>query len=194
MPLGPCRVRPLLQGRFSRPLYLYAESCSSTQDLLPADAPEGTLGVAETQTRGRGRRGRVWEAGPGSSLLFSLCLRPPVEEARLPTLTVAAAEAIAATVEAAGAVEVTVKEPNDVLVSGKKVAGLIAEAAGGRVALGIGLNVSQSASELPARPIFPATSLALEMGAPPDRVQLLVALLARLEERYALWLDEAVPR
>lgn len=146
------------------------------------------MAIAEMQSRGRGRRGRVWEADRGSSLLFSICLRPRVEEACLPTLTVAAAEAIAETLAAFGALEVSVKPPNDVLVSGKKVAGLIAEASLGRVALGIGLNVNQRQGELPSRPIFPATSLALELGDPPDRIELLVVLLENLERHYERWL------
>jgi BirA family biotin operon repressor/biotin-[acetyl-CoA-carboxylase] ligase len=188
--LGPCQVRPRLEGRFGSPLYLYAESCSSTQDLLPLDAPEGSLAIAETQLRGRGRRGRDWEAPPGSSLLLSLCLRPQVEAARLPALTVMAAEAIVEAIALVTGAETTVKPPNDVLLAGRKVAGVVAEASSGRVALGIGVNVSQQADDLPERPVFPATSLALELDRAPDRVELLVRLLERLEGRYERWLGE----
>ena len=74
------------------------------------------------------------------------------------------------------------------LLAGKKVAGAIAEASLGRVALGIGVNVGQGAGELPERPVFPATSLALELGAAPDRVELLVQILRCLESHYGRWL------
>ena len=86
--------------------------------------------------------------------------------------------------------ETAVKYPNDVLLAGRKVAGAIAEASLGRVVLGVGVNVSQGAGDLPERPIFPATSLALELGAAPDRVELLVQILQCLESHYERWLTE----
>jgi BirA family biotin operon repressor/biotin-[acetyl-CoA-carboxylase] ligase len=186
--LAPKQVRPRLKGRFGTPLYLYAVRCSSTQDLLPPDAPEGAIAIAEEQRLGRGRRGRTWQASSGTSLLFSLCLRPQVETARLSSLTPAAAEAVAAAITTVTGAKATVKDPNDVLLAGKKVAGAIAEASLGRVALGIGVNVGQGAGELPERPVFPATSLALELGAAPDRVELLVQILRCLESHYGRWL------
>jgi len=187
---APKQVRPRLQGRFGAPLYLYALRCTSTQDLLPPDAPEGALAVAEEQRIGRGRRGRIWQAPSGTSLLFSLCLRPQVETARLSSLTPAAAAAIVGAIAAVTGAEATVKDPNDVLLAGRKVAGAIAEASLGRIVLGVGINVSQGAGDLPERPIFPATSLALELGAAPDRVELLVQILRCLEIHYQRWLDE----
>jgi BirA family biotin operon repressor/biotin-[acetyl-CoA-carboxylase] ligase len=188
--LAPVTVRPRLNGRFGGALYLYAERCLSTQDLLPEDAPEGALAIAEEQLQGRGRRGRHWQAAPATSLLFSLCLRPSVEALRLPSLTPVAARAVAEAITAGGGAEATVKDPNDVLIAGRKVAGVVAEASSGRVALGVGINVSQNAGELPERPVFPATSLALELGAAPDRVELLIQVLESLERHYELWLGE----
>jgi BirA family transcriptional regulator, biotin operon repressor / biotin---[acetyl-CoA-carboxylase] ligase len=185
--LAPSAVRPHLQGRFGQPLYLYAERCSSTQDLLPPDAPEGALALSEEQTQGRGRRGREWQGAPGKDLLFSLCLRPPVETARLASFTPVAAEAIAQAIASLG-VEATVKPPNDVLIAGRKVAGILAEASAGRVVLGVGVNVAQEAGDLPERPVFPASSLALELGYSIDRVELLASALAQLERHYELWL------
>jgi BirA family biotin operon repressor/biotin-[acetyl-CoA-carboxylase] ligase len=123
------------------------------------------------------------------SLLFSLCLRPQIAVSRLSSLTPTAAEAVCEVISALG-LDASVKPPNDVLVSGKKVAGILAEAVEGRVALGIGLNVSQRAGDLPERPVFPATSLEIELGQEPDRVELLTAILKRLESRYERWLEE----
>jgi len=185
--LAPVSARPRLEGHFGLPLYLYAERCSSTQDLLPFDAPEGALAVAEEQQHGRGRRGREWQGSAGKVLLFSLCLRPTVETARLASLTPVAAEAIVDALASFGA-EATVKPPNDILLNGKKVAGILAEASDGRVVLGIGVNIDQEPGELPVRPVFPASSLALELGRPIDRVELLVSILAQLERHYELWL------
>jgi len=187
--LAPVHVKPHLLGRFGVPLYLYAERCRSTQDLLPAGAPEGALALAEAQTHGRGRRGRDWQGAPGKSLLFSLCLRPRVETARLASFTPVAAEAIVHAIASFGG-QATVKPPNDVLLAGMKVAGILAEASAGRVVLGVGVNVDQEAGDLPERPVFPASSLTLELGRPIDRVELLVFILAQLERHYELWLTE----
>lgn len=187
--LAPLAVRPRLRGRFGAPLYLYAERCSSTQDLLPPDAPEGALALAEEQTRGRGRRGRDWQGAAGKGLLFSLCLRPQVATARLASFTPVAAEAIVQAIASFDG-QATVKPPNDVLLAGKKVAGILAEASAGRVVLGVGVNVEQGAGDLPARPVFPASSLALELGRPIDRVELLICILAQLERHYRIWLAE----
>jgi len=187
--LAPLAVRPRLRGRFGAPLYLYAERCSSTQDLLPPETPEGALALAEEQTRGRGRRGRDWQGAAGKGLLFSLCLRPQVATARLASFTPVAAEAIVQAIASFGG-QATVKPPNDVLLAGKKVAGILAEASAGRVVLGVGVNVEQSARDLPARPVFPASSLALELGRPIDRVELLICILAQLERHYRIWLAE----
>jgi BirA family transcriptional regulator, biotin operon repressor / biotin---[acetyl-CoA-carboxylase] ligase len=188
--LAPVAVRPRLRGRFGAPLFLYAERCSSTQDLLPADAPEGALALTEEQTRGRGRRGRDWQGAAGKGLLFSLCLRPQVEIARLASFTPVAAEAIVQAIASFGG-RATVKQPNDVLLGGKKIAGILAESSAGRVVLGVGVNVDQEAGDLPERPVFPAGSLALELGRPVDRIDLLVCILEQLERHYELWLAEA---
>lgn len=180
--LLPERVEPLLSGRLGRP-YRYLESCASTQRQLTDADGEGTVVAAGHQTEGRGRLGRTWEDEPGASLLFSLLLRPPVPAERLPELTVLAAEAVAETVGG------QVKEPNDVLLGGRKVAGVLGEASEGRVVLGIGVNANQTTDQLPAATRLPATSLRVERSAPVDRAELLAAILATLERRYETWLS-----
>jgi BirA family biotin operon repressor/biotin-[acetyl-CoA-carboxylase] ligase len=180
-------VQPRLRGRFGSE-YLYAERCASTQRLIPADAPEGTVAVAEEQTEGRGRLGRSWEAEPGTSVLCSVLLRPPVEGARLPELTLAGARACAAAIREVTGLTAALKDPNDVLVDGRKVAGVLGEANEGRVVLGIGFNVNIAEEALPRETRLPATSLLVEVGSPVDRVELLVALLGELEREYDAWL------
>jgi BirA family transcriptional regulator, biotin operon repressor / biotin---[acetyl-CoA-carboxylase] ligase len=185
--LTPENVVPRLRGRLGRP-YRFVERTGSTQRLLGADDPEGAVAVADEQTEGRGRLGRQWLAPAGTSLLVSILLRPDVEPARLPELSLVAGRACAEAIAETAGVETDVKFPNDVLVRGRKVAGILAEASEGRVVLGIGVNVSQAAGELPAEARTPATSLLLETGREIDRAELLVALLDRLERRYGEWL------
>jgi BirA family transcriptional regulator, biotin operon repressor / biotin---[acetyl-CoA-carboxylase] ligase len=183
-------VLPRLRGRLGRP-YEHVVSAPSTQLLLPADAPEGALVVAEEQTAGRGRLGRRWLARPGTSLLCSLQLRPPLPTDRLPELTVVASHACAEAIAALTGLEPELKFPNDVLLGERKVAGILAEAREGRVVLGIGVNVNVPASELPQEVDRPATSLLAESGREVDRGELLVHLLERLERRYDEWLSAA---
>ena len=180
-------VVPRLRGRLGQP-YRFVERAASTQRLLGPDDPEGAVAVADEQTEGRGRLGRQWLAPTGTSLLVSVLLRPDVEPARLPELSLVAGDAVAEAIAELTGLEPQLKFPNDVLVGGRKVAGILAEASEGRVVLGIGVNVSQSAGQLPAEPRTPATSLLLETGREVDRAELLVALLDHLERRYDEWL------
>jgi BirA family transcriptional regulator, biotin operon repressor / biotin---[acetyl-CoA-carboxylase] ligase len=177
-------VLPRLRGRFGRP-YRFEPACASTQRLLDGQ-PEGAVAATDFQSEGRGRLGRNWEAPPGSSLLFSLVLEPAVAPERLPELTPLAGRAVAEAVASLTGLGTAVKDPNDVLVGGRKLAGILGEAADGRVVLGIGINLRQRAEELPERPVFPATSLALE-GAEVERADLLAEILVRLESAYDAW-------
>jgi BirA family transcriptional regulator, biotin operon repressor / biotin---[acetyl-CoA-carboxylase] ligase len=186
--LAPGVVEPLLRGRFGRP-YRYAEVTPSTQRLLLRDDPEGAVAVADEQTEGRGRLGRSWHAPPRTSVLVSLVLEPAVPPARLPELTLVAGEAVARAVAAETALAPTIKHPNDVLVSGRKVAGILAEASEGRVIVGIGVNANQRAEELPAETQTPATSLRIESGRAIDRARLLAAILLELERDYDAWVS-----
>ena len=181
-------VLPRLRGRFGRQ-YRYVESTPSTQLLLPPDAPEGAVVVAGEQTAGRGRLGRRWLAPAGTSLLCSLQLRPEVPGERLPELTGVAARACAEAIQAVTALETSVKFPNDVLVHGRKTAGVLAEAREGRVVLGIGVNVNVAEEQLPEDVDLAATSLLVETGRALDRAELLVELLERLEGSYDRWLN-----
>jgi BirA family transcriptional regulator, biotin operon repressor / biotin---[acetyl-CoA-carboxylase] ligase len=185
--LLPERVEPLLKGRFGHP-YRYLERVESTQRELAADAPEGAVVAAGEQTAGRGRLGRVWHAAPGTSLLFSINLRPTVETPRLPELSIVAGIASAEAIRQSTGLLADVKLPNDLLVGGKKLAGMLAEAREDRVVLGIGINVNVAAGDLPTDVDLPATSVLVELGRPVDRAELLAAILLELERRYDTWL------
>jgi BirA family biotin operon repressor/biotin-[acetyl-CoA-carboxylase] ligase len=182
--LAPAEVEPLLRGRFGRP-YLYAERCASTQRLLPDEAAEGAVAATEEQVEGRGRLGRRWDAPARSSVLMSVVLRPAVESNRLPALSLVAGRAVAAAIAAETGLAPGVKFPNDVLVAGRKVAGILAEANASRVVLGIGVNANQEEPELPDG----ATSLRVATGERVDRARLLAAILDSLEREYDAWLS-----
>ena len=161
---------------------LDVESCESTQLLVDTSLPEGALVVADHQTAGRGRLGRSWEAPVGKALLFSILLKPPPERG-LPELSLVAGVAVADALEHALGLAVQIKWPNDVMLRRRKVAGCLAEARDGAVVLGIGVNVSQTADELPES----AGSIRTLTGRTADREELLAAVLADLEHRYAAW-------
>ena len=184
--LAPEFVVPRLRGRFGRP-YLYVETCPSTQRLFGPEHSEGALAVAEEQTEGRGRLGRHWHSPPGVSLLCSILLEPRVETQRLPELSLVAGEAAAEAIATVTALGPEIKLPNDILLGGRKVAGILAEARDGRVVLGIGINVNLMEDQLPTDVDLPATSLRVEVGSEVDRAELLVELLAVLERRYDVW-------
>jgi BirA family biotin operon repressor/biotin-[acetyl-CoA-carboxylase] ligase len=180
-------VVPRVRGRFGHP-YIYVDVCPSTQRLLGEEHSEGAVALTEKQTEGRGRLGRTWVSPRGVSLLFSVLLEPPVESMRLPELTVVAGDAVREAIAAVTALAPEIKLPNDVLIDGRKTAGILAEAREGRVVLGIGVNVNLPAQDLPEET---ATSLLVEAGAEVDRAELLVELLDRLERHYDDWVATA---
>jgi BirA family transcriptional regulator, biotin operon repressor / biotin---[acetyl-CoA-carboxylase] ligase len=184
--LAPDAVQPLLSGRFGH-VYRYEERCPSTQRLLRENDEEGAVAVAEEQTEGRGRLGRSWQAPARTSVLVSVLLRPPIEPARLPELSLVAGGAVAEAIADVTGIDPAIKFPNDVLIGGKKVAGILAESSEGRVVLGIGVNANQIAEQLPRDADTEPTSLRLELGEPVDRAALLAAILLRLERAYDAW-------
>ncbi|HEX9379142.1 MAG TPA: biotin--[acetyl-CoA-carboxylase] ligase [Gaiellaceae bacterium] len=184
--LAPDGVKPLLRGRFGH-VYRYAEVVPSTQRMLAGDDGEGAVAVAEEQTEGRGRLGRSWEAPAGTSVLVSVLLLPAVQAARLPELSLVAGRAVAAAIVEVTGIQPTIKFPNDVLIAGRKVAGILAESSDGRVVLGVGVNANQTREQLPADAQTEPTSLRLELGEPVNRVQLLAAILLQLERAYDAW-------
>jgi BirA family biotin operon repressor/biotin-[acetyl-CoA-carboxylase] ligase len=159
------------------------DSTQTVAFALAADgAPDGTVVVADSQAAGRGRRGRAWLDEPGASLLASIVLRPRLEPARLPGLSLAAAVAVAEALTRTAGVSPRLKWPNDVLVNGRKLAGILLETrlSGERptTILGVGVNLSQRV--FPAEIGQRATSVWLASGRLVDRDSLLAALLDAL--------------
>ncbi len=186
-------VRP---GRLWRDIEVVAVTGSTNADLLAraADgAPEGIVLAAEEQRAGRGRMGRSWVAPARAALTFSVLLRPgAVPSARRGWLPLLAGVAVASAVREVTAVDARLKWPNDLMARDAKLGGILAEAAGGAVAVGIGLNVSTEPDELPppgpgpAGPLA-ATSLRAAGAASLDRDLLLTAILGELEHWYLAW-------
>lgn len=152
-----------------------------------AGATDGLVVVAEHQTAGRGRLDRTWVTPTRSALTFSMVLRPEIAPADWPWLPLLTGHVVAKTLRAAG-YDAGVKWPNDVLVGDRKVAGILLErvetATGPAAVVGVGLNVSLTAEELP---VPTGTSLQIASGAAPDRTELLVSLLGSLREAYDAW-------
>ncbi len=195
--LTPDRLRVALGGRAFR----FFEQVGSTQDLARdwalADppAPDGAVVIAEEQIAGRGRQGRRWVAPPGSALLFSVIARPALSPEHLQRATMAAGLALADTLAPLLGAAFALKWPNDGLIHGRKVCGILSEATwlGDRLAavvVGIGLNVRVDfvGTELSGR----ATSLEAELGRPVDRAALLADLLAHLDRWLARTPDPAI--
>jgi BirA family biotin operon repressor/biotin-[acetyl-CoA-carboxylase] ligase len=173
-------------------LVVRKETGSTNADVVAAaraGAAEGLVVVAERQTAGRGRLDRTWESPPRAGLAVSALLRPKdITANRYGWLPLLAGVALVETVRRLAEVDAVLKWPNDLLIDGRKCAGLLAESVGDGVVLGIGLNVTLRESELP-RP--DATSLLLAGAACTDRDPLLRALLRTLADWYIRWRDAA---
>jgi BirA family biotin operon repressor/biotin-[acetyl-CoA-carboxylase] ligase len=188
--LTPTAVEPLLRGRFGRP-FLYQDACESTQHLLARALGEGAAAVCDEQTGGRGRLGRSWSAPAGTAILVSVLLEPP-DGRPIAELSLVGGVATAEAVEAVTGLDAQIKWPNDVLVEGRKVAGVLAEASEGMVVLGIGLNVNQGPGQLPADTMLPAASLRTASGVGRERAPILADLLLRLEQAYDRWREHGL--
>ena len=191
--LGELELRPLLNTHDIGEGLHWFEEVGSTNDVAKKLADEGVahgeVVVAESQTAGRGRRGRAWASPPGRNLYMSVVLRPDLPPSRAAELTLLASVAVCQAVRQAG-VSAGIKWPNDLVCGGRKLAGILTELAADPdrvqwIVLGIGVNVNLRGDDLPAdlRPI--ATSLAIERGAPVPRALFAAAVLSALEE----WLD-----
>lgn len=153
-------------------------------------AAEGTLVVADSQTAGRGRRGRVWESPQGEAVYMSLILRPQAEAAQVSGLTLVMALAVAQALESLEIVGCRIKWPNDLVMNGKKLCGILTElhmeqGKVGDVVIGVGINVSQTnfASEIASV----ATSIYQESGKRIDKDILIDAVMVAFAQNYAIY-------
>jgi BirA family biotin operon repressor/biotin-[acetyl-CoA-carboxylase] ligase len=179
---------------FGQKSIYYCESIGSTNDrayeLAESGEPEGTLVIAETQTRGKGRMGREW-VSPKGGIYISVVLRPDAETDEIPAITLIAATAIIRVIKKICGVDAKMKWPNDILVSGKKVCGILTEIKAQPdmvdfLILGIGINVNTPSENLPPE----ATSLKVELSRQADRAEFVRHMLKELEDDYARFKKE----
>lgn len=175
-------------------IYFYEETDTTNnraRELALEGAPEGTLVVAEKQTAGRGRRGKVWESPLGTGIWMSLVLRPQIMPAEASVLTLLCGLATAEAIEAETGLSAGIKWPNDILINGKKAVGILTEmdcemSEVHFVIPGIGINVNTVS--FPPEIAEIATSLYLECGKTVSRRRLVHKVLERLEEHYETFL------
>ena len=169
------------------------DSTTSTNDEMDCKArdaeSEGSVIFAETQTGGRGRMGRKWSSPKKKGLWLSVLLRPPLAADECTQITIAAAVALVRSLKKINGVKPEIKWPNDILVNGKKISGILTEMSSEPdhvkyVIVGIGVNVNQSPDDIPEsiRPI--ATSLRIVSGKIVDRSQLATDILHELDKSY----------
>jgi len=188
--------RPLDSRRLTGP-WLLVDQTASTNDLAREQAqnraPEGTVVVADQQTRGRGRRGRVWESPPGLGIYLSVLLKPPLPDTPLAPLTLLAGVAAANALDSLVACSPNLKWPNDLLLKEKKTGGILCEfcpeAASPTVIVGIGLNVHQETAHFPGPLQKTATSVFLATGRRLCRNDLIRAVVLELDRQYGEFLD-----
>lgn len=194
--IAPERIQARLHSRvIGRPLEVLAE-VGSTNDFVMAEghrgSPEGFAVLADRQTAGRGRLGRAWASPPGVGLYTSILLRPHLPPIQTPLITLAAGLAVAGAIREVTELDPRVKWPNDVLVDGRKVAGILTELATvgssvGHVVVGIGINVNQDWQDLPEGVRQGATSLRLAAGRVIGRADLAAAVYASFDQWYQVF-------
>jgi BirA family transcriptional regulator, biotin operon repressor / biotin---[acetyl-CoA-carboxylase] ligase len=175
----------LATRRLGRALIARAAAGSTNDEAwaaFAADAPDGTVVVADAQSAGRGRHGRVWHTAPGQSLALSVLLRRGCEPPALGLLPLAAGLAVAEALERLGA-RPDLKWPNDVLLGGRKVAGVLCETRRAAAVVGVGVNLGQTEADFPGEISTTATSLALA-GVTASREDVAAAFLVALESRW----------
>lgn len=178
-----------------RQFYCYEEISSTNTEakrLADEGAEHGTVVIAEIQTQGRGRRGRQWTSHKGEGIWFSLILKPQIPPDRTSALTLVTALAVVRAIRRVTGLNPLIKWPNDVVLSGKKVCGILTELSTqvdyvNHIVVGIGINVKHQ--EFPAEFAGRATTLETEQAAPFLRAELLEAVLEEFEQCYAMYLE-----
>ena len=188
-------VESLLDTEWAgKPVVYYPETDSTNiriRHLGDEGAPHGTLAVADRQTAGRGRRGRTWESPGGSCIYMSILLRPDLAPEKAPMLTLVMACGVAEGIMDCADVKVQIKWPNDIIVSGKKLAGILTEMSTqvdyiNHVTVGVGINVN--VQNFPEE-IQTATSLLSETGTQTKRAPVIAAVMKHFEENYKIFMQ-----
>lgn len=189
---APILMTGLKSRNLGRSIYSY-RSIGSTNEtarrLAESGSPEGTVVIADRQTRGRGRLGRTWHSPSGVGLYFSLILRPTMPFNRFPGLSLVAALSICRVIENMGHLKPKIKWPNDCLIDKQKMAGILVEISAeldkiSYAILGVGININHGKKDFPMNLRSRATSLALKSGQRQDRAEFLREFLREFEKNY----------
>ena len=190
MPLDIDHIRASLPNRDLRHFASLDTTMREAAVLATHGAASGTAVIADEQTAGQGRHGHAWHSEPGLGLYVSILLRPDLPASSAPTLTIALGLATQEAISAATGLACDLRWPNDIMVNGKKVAGILAQLIDGAAIAGIGVNCNHTA--FPDHLAAEATSLRLESGRDQSRERLLIDLLPAVD-RYAAMLAERGP-
>lgn len=195
--LIPSEIRAGLETQIvGRDIVFFDEADSTNlraRELGDGMAPEGMVVIADSQHAGKGRMGRTWVSPPGVNLYATILLRPPILPFDAPQLTFLSAVAVAQAVEDVTPLTPQLKWPNDILVNGMKVAGLLNEMDAEidkvrYVLLGIGVNINMEHTQFPDRLRYPATSLSIQSGTQVSRLKFVRSLLMHLDLLYDSYL------
>lgn len=162
------------------------------KDLAEAGAREGTVVIAESQTAGRGRRGREWFSSPGNGIYATLILRPAMPPIGAPRITLMTAVAVAEALLSLVELDLKIKWPNDILIKGRKLAGILTEIttemdAVNYIVVGLGLNVNSPSESFPKEIREKATSIFIETGEQFSRARLVRTILEQFEKYYEMF-------
>ena len=193
----PWEIKHILKNKFIGKTIYYYESLPSTMDramdLAFKDTPEGTLVIAEGQTKGRGRMGRTWQSCKYKGIYFSLIFKPRIPPQQAPVLTLISAVAICQGLKQQLSLETQIKWPNDILLNNKKIGGILTELSAEMdivhaVIVGVGINVNNEKKSLP----YTASSLKEITGCEISRLSLLQSILSCFEEKYLQFQKQGV--
>ena len=196
--ISPDEIRLGLTTDFLGQMIHYQESVDSTQKIAKKlaydNAPEGTVVIAEEQVSGRGRMNRAWYSPKYSGVWMSMILRPKIPLPKAPQLTLITAVAVVQAIEEVTALSPKIKWPNDILLNGKKITGILTELQAEAdqifaLIIGVGINVNQKREDYPVEIQDIATSLAIESGEEVSRAKVIRSVLANFERLYLLYLE-----
>lgn len=185
-------LSPLLQTNFIGKKIIYKDKVNSTSNLakeIALSLDEGTVIIAEEQTKGRGRMGRHWVSLPRTGIWMSIILKPNIRPDKAYQITQTAAVAIVKAIEKITGLSAGIKWPNDIIINGKKVCGILTEMSAepdriNYIILGIGINVNTSIEDIPEYLRDKATSLKAELGKEVSRKELVAAIFKNIEKEY----------
>lgn len=179
-------------GLFTRKIKILRQTISTNftaRELADSGAPEGTVVIADSQSAGKGRRGRAWFSPAGLGIYFSIILRPQITPAEAAKTTLLMSVCVAETLESVAGLRARIKWPNDILVNGRKIAGILAELSTemdsvNYLVVGLGVNVNIAANQFPDEIRGSATSVLIETGNQATRIRLLAEIMGKFERYY----------